>query len=224
MTDHKVRELYRSAQSGDADAVEALLAMHRGLVIACVRRFYRRGEKDDLMQEGMLGLLTAIRRFDPDREIAFSTFAVPHVMGKLRRWIQKSGTLSMSRCDRIAFGKMQRLREERLSEGKSVRLSELAKEVNMRPEEAAALLLGERFARGGTEEEIGVSGGESGVLLRVDLERAAGALGVREKEIIFRRYFQNESQVAVAQRLGLSQAQVSRLEKTILRRLRQYME
>ena len=220
------RELFRRAREGDREAVEELLSRHAGLAAACVRRFRGRGaEEEDLMQEGMMGLYIAIGRYDGTRGTAFSTFAVPHVLGRLRRFLQKSGTLSASRRDIAAWGRLREAEDRLLSEGGAVSLSRLAEEAGIEAEEASVLLSGAYLmTEPDAAERVGVCGGEEEAVRRADLEAALRPLPAREKEIIFRRYFRNESQDAVALRLGLSQAQISRLEKKILRCLRSKLE
>ena len=208
--DEKDEALYQSAREGDAKATEALLLRHRKLVFAAVKHFLRRGaEQEDIIQAGMVGLLSAIRRFDPSKGYAFSTFAVPHIMGEMRRWVRKSGAFS-------AWGGYRSAVEACQKEHAAAHLGEAAKRVGLLPEEAAFLLSADMID---LPDDRAPEALET-ALIHADFDAAIQTLCEREREIVFFRYFKGESQTACAAHFGLSQAQISRIEKSILRRLR----
>ena len=214
-------ELLRSAQAGDNDACEQAVRENSGLIWSIVRRYFGRGvEADDLYQLGCLGFLKAVRGFDFAYGTCFSTYAVPKIAGEIRRYLRDSGSLKVSRSLReqalLLYRTRERLRQEN---GEEPTLSLLAEETGLTVEEIARTDLAcdepeslqAEFGDGLTLE--GTLGGDA-------LEEAIARLPERERLTIQLRYFHGMTQERTAKVLGVSQVQVSRLERRGLERLR----
>lgn len=234
-----VRELLRRAREGDAQCREAVVLANTGLVWSMVRRFMGRGyEAEDLFQIGCIGLLKAVDRFDLTFDVCFSTYAVPMIAGEIRRFLRDDGMIRVSRSVKELAVRVCSARETLTAElGREPGLDEIAGRVGVSREEAAAsleaaaqvdsidrnignkdgqeLLLMDRLADDNQEEEQ--------LMNRLILERLLGRLKGMEREIIVRRYFEDQTQTQIARELSLSQVQVSRMEKRILQRMREWM-
>ncbi|MBR7181486.1 MAG: sigma-70 family RNA polymerase sigma factor [Clostridia bacterium] len=233
-------ELIRRAQSSDeaeaAEATERLLNENMGLVRAAVQRFRDRGtEYEDLLQIGTMGMLRAIRTFDLSRGTAFSTFAVPLIVGEIRRHLRDDGMIRISRgYKKLAADLMRARREIAEREGRDAGVEELALCCGVSKEEAAVALsamspvaslseaafegekgeLSERI----TDDE---SANEPAILSdRLALQEAIGRMPLLWRKILLLRYYRDRTQQQTADLLGLSQVKVSREEKKILAFLR----
>ena len=215
-------ELLRAAQEGDRDACEQAVLENNGLIWSVVRRYYGRGvEPDDLYQLGCLGFLKAIRGFDFSYGTCFSTYAVPKIAGEIRRFLRDDGTIKVGRSIR------ERLRQEL---GREPSLSELSDQTGWTPEEIAQVDLAteapdslQRETADGLALEglLGTEAPEEGLVERIALREAVDQLPEKERMTILLRYFKGLTQERAARVLGVSQVQVSRLERRGLERLRQ---
>jgi len=228
-------ELLRAAQEGDNRACEQVLEENNGLIWSVVRRYYGRGvEPDDLYQLGCLGFLKAVRGYDPAFGTQFSTYAVPKIAGEIRRFLRDDGTVKVSRALKER-GIAVRATRARLSAqlGREPTLSELAEELGLEPEEVAAAetatdavtsLQSETGENGLTLEGlVGCAGMEEKVVERLTLRAALEQLPERERSVLLLRYYKCLTQVQTAKVLGVSQVQVSRLERRAVERLRRTM-
>ncbi len=231
------RELIRLAQSGDAFAEERLVRENAGLVKSIAQRFIDRGvELEDLIQIGMMGMVKAIRSFDLERGTAFSTYAVPLIMGEIKRYLRDDGMIRVSRQYKRLGAQLMRARNDVMSkENREPRLSELAEMCSVSAEEAAVALdsispiasLSDSI--GGEEShtyESVIPDEESArdfehISDRLSLDAAIGRMPYDWRQIIVLRYYKNMTQQQVADALGLSQVKVSREEKKILMFLRE---
>ncbi|MBC5731632.1 sigma-70 family RNA polymerase sigma factor [Pseudoflavonifractor hominis] len=227
-------ELLEEARRGDNDACTRILEGNAGLIWGIVRRYYGRGvDPEDLYQLGCLGFLKAVRGFDPAFGCQFSTYAVPKITGEIRRFLRDDGTLKVSRGLKERGGSVRQARD-RLSAalGREPTLSELAEETGLEPEEIAAAeeanqpvaSLQMETGDGLTLESlVGGAGFEEEVVEREALREAIRCLPERERKVILLRYFRSFTQDRTAQVLGVSQVQVSRIEKRAVEQLRRAM-
>lgn len=224
--------LLEAARGGDRDACEQVLLENNGLIWSVVRRYYGRGvEPDDLYQLGCLGFLKAIQGFDPEFGTQFSTYAVPKIAGEIRRFLRDDGPVKVSRGLKER-GTAIRGARARLSAqlGREPTLSELAEEVDLSPEDIAAAetaiepvvsLQTETGTDGLTLEGMLTAGNEEeGMVERLTLRAAISALPEREQQVLLLRYYKGLTQMNTARVLGVSQVQVSRLERRALDKLR----
>ena len=224
--------LLQAARSGDSGACEQVLLENNGLIWSVVRRYYGRGvEPDDLYQLGCLGFLKAVQGFDPEYGTQFSTYAVPKIAGEIRRFLRDDGPVKVSRGLKERGAGLRAVRG-RLSVqlGREPTLSELAEETGLTPEEIAAadtaaepvISLQSETGEGGlTLEGMLTSGGEEeGLVERITLRSAIAGLPEREQQVLVLRYYRGMTQMDTARVLGVSQVQVSRLERRALDKLR----
>lgn len=228
--------LIQKAHTGDKEARDTLVEKNMGLVYSAVRRFRSRGvEMEDLIQIGSIGLLKAIDKFDINYEVRFSTYAVPMITGEIKRFLRDDGMIKVSRSMKETAARAYQAREQlERRMGREPSLNEIAQEVQLSVEELAMALdagaevesLQKAIYQGDGNElslldRIGEGENEGEKLLnRMFLEEALKTLKPEERQIIYLRYFCDKTQSAIAQKLGISQVQVSRLEKKILKRLR----
>lgn len=229
---HQRDALLEAACGGDNGACEQMLEENAGLIWSIVRRYYGRGvEPEDLYQLGCLGFLKAVRGFDPAFGCQFSTYAVPKIAGEIRRFLRDDGAVKVSRGIKER-GAAIRLARDRLNHslGREPTLSELSEETGFTPEDIASAeeaslpvtsIQSETGEEGFTLENVLTSGGmEEGVVERLALRGAIDALSEREKKVIFLRYYKNLTQDQAARVLGVSQVQVSRIERKAVEHLR----
>lgn len=224
-------ELIQRAQSGDTSAMEILVEENTGLIWAVTRRFLGRGvEADDLYQLGSLGFLKAVEGFDLSYGTQFSTYAVPKIAGEIRRFLRDDGAIKVSRSLREQAAAIFSAREKLSATlGREPVLSELSEETGLSAEEIAqcelAVAAPESLQRetgdGLTlENVIGSDSPEESMVERIALREAVDALPEREKMTILLRFFKGLTQEQSARILGVSQVQVSRLERRALEKLR----
>ena len=224
--------LLEAAREGDAAACEQVLLENNGLIWSVVRRYYGRGvEPDDLYQLGCLGFLKAVRGFDPGYGTQFSTYAVPKIAGEIRRFLRDDGPVKVSRGLKERGTAIRAARAKLSAQlGREPTLSELAEETGLTPEDIAAAetaiepvvsLQAETGADGLTLEGMLTAGNEEeGMVERLTLRSAVSALPERERQVLLLRYYKGLTQVNTARVLGVSQVQVSRLERRALDKLR----
>lgn len=200
-----------------------------GLVHACAKRFKARGiEYDDLYQAGCLGLIKAVDGFDESRGVRFSTYAVPVILGEMRRLFRDGGSVKVGRALKELSLKANRFTSDfSAREGRSPTLSELAQALGVETAQAAqAVNAGQRSLSLTSEEEDGgqidvaVEAGDEKITELLSLKQVVGELEPRDRSIIVFRYFRSQTQTQTAQALGMTQVQVSRREKVILQKLR----
>lgn len=200
-----------------------------GLVHSCARHFRGRGiEYDDLFQAGCLGLVKAIDHFDPNRGVKFSTYAVPVILGEIRRLFRDGGAIKIGRGLKELSLRATRLSAEFTErEGRSPTVQELANMLDVEPEQAAEALgaaqvpisLTAADEDGGGQIDIGVEAADDKIAELLSLKQVVTELEPRDRSIIIFRYFQNRTQTETANALGMTQVQVSRREKKILKEL-----
>ena len=223
----------RRVQAGDRRAEEALLRENMPLVAAIARRYQNCGlNQEDMMQLGSIGLLQALRRFDPDRGLCFSTYAVPLIAGEIRRFLRDDGMVKFSREAKSLALKIERVRRER----GDLTVAELSQELNVPAEDitaalasrAGALSLDAPTDEDGTDLQSFLDSSdadtEGDALRRAELSELFSLLSERERQVLYLRYFRDRTQAEVGKRLGLSQVQISRIEKKALLRMRQQGE
>ena len=233
--DHTIA-LIQKSHDGDEKARIQLVEENVGLIWCVVKRFYGRGvEPDDLFQIGSIGLLKAIDKFDLSFDVKFFTYAVPMISGEIKRFLRDDGMIKVSRSLKELSYKAQMLREqmqERLQRDPT--LEELAQELNVEKEDLVMALDSANeveslykpvYQKDGNEialidrlEEREVQ--EEKIINRMLLKQLLESLEKEERQLIYLRYFANKTQTEVGKKLGISQVQVSRMEKKILQTLR----
>ena len=228
--------LIERSQAGDKEARERLIEENLGLVRHIVKRFVGRGyDMEDLFQIGAMGLLKAIEKFDVDYGVCFSTYAVPLIMGEIRRFLRDDGMIKVSRSIKENNRRLKWIREElQQKTGREPTISELAQASGIATEDILTALDAGRevesiyktvYESDGNEvrlmDMLGSEGESEEIVNRLLLENLINRLDEQEKTLIKLRYFENKTQVQVAGDLGMSQVQVSRMEKKVLLRLRQ---
>ena len=235
MSATETASLLEAARGGDNDACERLMEENAGLIWSVVRRYYGRGtDPEDLYQLGCLGFLKAVRGFDPAFGCQFSTYAVPKIAGEIRRFLRDDGAVKVSRSVKERALTIRQARD-RLTHalGREPTLSELSAETGLESEDIAAAeeaslpvasLQMEAGEEGFTlESMVGTEGMEEGVVERLALRGAIDSLPERERQVIFLRYYKNLTQDRAARVLGVSQVQVSRIERKAVEHLREWL-
>lgn len=230
------REKLLRAQNGDAQAREELVQENLALVKYIVRRFTGRGaEYDDLFQYGCMGLLKAVDRFDPDYPVRFSTYAVPVIMGEIRRFLRDDGPIHISRTIRERARRVEDYAKDFARDnGREPTIQEIAEATGLEKGDVLIALdsrrgvrsLEERVSEDGELRFGDVLGTEpmAEVDLRLTLRKLLRDLNDEERSLIVRRYFKAHTQAQIARDLGTSQVQVSRMESRILKRMRAMVE
>ena len=225
------------AHQGDKEARDTLFEENTGLIYSVARRFLGRGvEMEDLFQIGSIGLLKAVDKFDPAFEVRFSTYAIPMILGELKRFFRDDGMIKVSRSIKENQHRVYLAREKIEKElGREPSLKEIAEMLEMPPEEVAMTmdsaaevesLYRTVYQSEGTDISLidkipEKENAEEHLLNRIFLEEILGKLESSDRKLIYMRYFQDMTQTQVAERLGVSQVQVSRMEKRRLGKLRQ---
>lgn len=236
LTNEEVRKLILDSQAGNKEARDYLVEKNVRLVWSVVQRFLNRGyDPDDLFQIGSIGLIKAIDKFDLSYDVRFSTYAVPMIIGEIQRFIRDDGTIKVSRALKELGNKVKRKKEELTKQLKrNPTISEIAEALDVTPEEIIQAQEAVRSPHS-IHETVYENGGEPITLLdqiadedrywfdRLSLEEAINSLTERERLIVYLRYYKDQTQTEVAERLGISQVQVSRLEKKILQDMKDQM-
>ncbi len=223
--------LIQAAQAGDREACGRLVEENAGLIWSIVRRYARKGlDNEDLYQLGCVGFLKAVQGFDLEYGTQFSTYAVPKIAGEIRRFLRDDGLVKVGRGTKEQALLIHRARTKLLdSLGREPALSELAQETGLTPEEIAeadlavssvASLQAESGENGFSLEEMLGESPEEGLIERLSLRSAIDHLPPRERKLILLRYYKGLTQDKTAKILGISQVQVSRLEKKAIQFLR----
>jgi RNA polymerase sporulation-specific sigma factor len=232
-SDESSLDLIKRAQSGDLEARNTIVDGNTGLVWSVVRRFKNRNiEIEDLFQIGCIGLIKSVDKFDPSFNVRFSTYAVPMILGEIRRYFRDDGAIKVSRSLKELSLKAKDAGEKlEQSLGRPPTINELAKDLNEEPEQIVHAIEAARAPESlfrefeddeGSENRLidkivaDQNGDESDTVERISLYSAIKQLSEREKRLIWLRYYLGQTQQSVAKKLGISQVQVSRLEKKIL--------
>jgi RNA polymerase sporulation-specific sigma factor len=230
------------AQGGSREAYGDILADNEGLVWSVARRFFGRGvDPEDLFQLGCVGFIKAVNGYNPDFGTCFSTYAVPKIAGEIRRFLRDDGSVKVSRVIKERGAAIRKKRSELEQKlGREPSVSELSAELGMDPEDIAAAQTatlppssldgwddggeeGDAFRRT-PEETIGDGLQEDVILERIALRDALRALPAKEREIIALRYYRGMTQTETARRVGVSQVQVSRVERRAMKKLREMLD
>ncbi|MDD6320164.1 MAG: SigB/SigF/SigG family RNA polymerase sigma factor [Oscillospiraceae bacterium] len=236
LTEQQKTELLLAAREGNAEARQQMIQGNLRLVLSVVQKFSGRGENlDDLFQVGCIGLIKAIDNFDPNLNVRFSTYGVPMILGEIRRFLRDNNPVRVSRSIRdLAYHSMQAREALQKETGREPRVNEIAQRVGNTPENVAMALesviepasLYEPAYTDGDDtlsiiDRVPETSGEdswiSGIMFRDTVQQ----LSDRERKIIALRYLSGQTQMQVAKKIGISQAQVSRLEKSALCRIRE---
>ena len=239
LDNERMRELFPKIRAGDTGARHEFIQGNLRLVLSVIQRFHNRGESvDDLFQVGCIGLIKAIDNFNTDLGVRFSTYAVPMIIGEIRRYLRDNNPIRVSRSLRDLAYKALRSRDAlvyRLNREPDIR--EIAEEMDAREEDVAMALEAIQDPVS-LFDPIYQDGGDAIYVLdqvkdaRVDendwvrdisINQALQKLGERERNIIRSRFFEGRTQMEVAGEIGISQAQVSRLEKSALAQMRRYI-
>ena len=231
--------LLRRSKEGDRQATEQLIEGNLRLVLSVIQKFLGRGESaDDLFQVGCIGLMKAIQNFDPTKNVRFSTYGVPMIAGEVRRYLRDNSAIRVSRSLRDVAYRVLQCKEQLLSQmDREPTLEEIAKRLEL-PQEEVAEALDAVCAPVSLSEPVYTDGGdpltvmdqvrdikntEEGWMEQIALRTAFGKLGQREKDILRLRFVGGKTQMEVAAMVGISQAQVSRVEKGALSAMRKNM-
>lgn len=239
LKENEMRELLTRMKAGDDDSREKFIKCNLRLVLSVIQRFNNRGENvDDLFQVGCIGLIKAIDNFDLNQNVKFSTYAVPMIIGEIRRYLRDNNSIRVSRSLRdIAYRALQ-VRDKLVGENnKEPTVSQIAKELKV-PREDVVFALDAIQDPVSLFEPIYHDGGDAIYVMdqisdnknldeswleNISIKEAMKKLNGREKLILTLRFFDGRTQMEVAEEIGISQAQVSRLEKTALRHMRKYI-
>ena len=235
LSESEKRQLLQQAHAGDAGARERMVEGNLRLVLSVVQRFAQRGENlDDLFQVGCIGLIKAIDNFDPAQPVRFSTYGVPMIIGEIRRFLRDNNALRVSRSLRdTAYRAMQARETLEKQLGREPTMDEIAGEAGLSRREVTAALesvvepvsLEEPVYTDGGDamyliDQVRDPDGEDSWISGLQFRQTVAGLTPREKRIMELRYLRGKTQMEVAQEIGISQAQVSRLEKGALNQFR----
>ena len=239
LTNEEMQKLFIKIKACDSEAREEFIQGNLRLVLSIIQRFNRRGEPvDDLFQVGCIGLIKAIDNFDLKHKVRFSTYAVPMIIGEIRRNLRDNNSIRVSRSLRDIAYKALHAREQLIyRNSKEPTINEIADELGLPKEDVV-------FALEAIQEPISLfepvyhdSGdaifvmdqvkddkvGDEVWIKEIALQEAMDKLNVREKQILGLRFYEGKTQMEVADEIGISQAQVSRLEKNALKQMRKYI-
>ncbi|MDR0898439.1 MAG: RNA polymerase sporulation sigma factor SigG [Oscillospiraceae bacterium] len=239
LTNERMRELFPLVHGGDVGAREEFIRGNLRLVLSVIQRFHNRGENaDDLFQVGCIGLMKALDNFDVTQNVRFSTYAVPMIIGEIRRYLRDNNAIRVSRSLRDTAYKALQARDKLAAQtGREPTLAELAEAMSLPREDVV-------FALEAIQDPISLfepiynDGGDAVYVMDqvkddkeadalwlegIALKEAMRRLGDRERRILRLRFFEGRTQMEVAGEIGISQAQVSRLEKNALSHLRKYV-
>ncbi len=224
------------AQNGDKQALEDLINDNSGLIYSIVKRFKDRGyELEDLYQIAVIGFIKSIKRFDTSFDVKLSTYAVPYILGEIKRFIRDDGLVKVSRSIKELGIRIKEVQKQELQKtGRDLRVEEIAKKLGVSAEEVAAAMdaflpIESIYQSSYTNEEgainiidtLSTQVDESNTITnRLSIRALIDELEEKEKELIVLRYYQGKTQMQVAEILGITQVQVSRIEKRILSSMR----
>lgn len=228
-------ELLKKVRAGDAKAREELIKGNLRLVLSVVQRFQNRGESmDDLFQVGVIGLIKAIDNFNLDLDVRFSTYAVPMCIGEIRRYLRDDNPVRVSRSMRDTAYKAMQVKEQLINaNGKEPTIEEIAEKLEMKKSDVVLALeaivdpvsLYEPVYNDGGDtiyimDQVGDNSTDKDWVDEISIKDELKNLDPRERTIMYLRFMQGKTQMEVAKEVGISQAQVSRLEKNALKRIK----
>jgi len=231
----EIIEFIKRAQKGDREALDIIVNRNLGLIWNVVKRFVNRGhDMEDLFQIGSIGLIKAVYKFNPDYDVKFSTYAVPMIIGEIKRFIRDDGLIKVSRSLKEMGGKIRTARNELANElNREPTVGEIAEKLNISTEDIVLALETNSMLeylydtihqKDGSPvlliDKIEDNCNEADIINKIALKDVIAKLNSKEKQIIFLRYFKDKTQMEVAKDLGISQVQVSRIEKKVLEKLR----
>ncbi len=236
LKNEETQALLLKAKQGDKAAREELISGNLRLVLSVIQRFSNRGENvDDLFQVGCIGLIKAIDNFNTDLDVKFSTYGVPMIVGEIRRYLRDNSALRVSRAMRDMAYKVLQAKESYMAQHqKEPTVEEIAKILGVKREEVV-FALDAILEPVSLYEPVYSDSGDAVCVMdqvkdnrntdemwleRIALKEAVGRLTERERKILTMRFFQGKTQMEVSSEIGISQAQVSRLEKNALRQIR----
>ena len=236
MYENNINSIKR-AQEGDKFEMDRLIRENNGLIWSIVKRFMNRGyEVEDLYQIGCIGFIKSIKRFDTNFEVKLSTYSVPYILGEIKRFIRDDGPIKVSRSIKELNTKINELKRHYLLNGKEITLEQICKELKIQKEDAIIAMestnavesmdaaanaenkdgkqmtVFDKISTGKNEEEM--------ITNRMVVNQLINELQDRDKEIILLRFFKEKTQTEVAKILGISQVQVSRIERKILNEMK----
>lgn len=236
MYENKVEDILK-AQSGNKEIMTKLVTENSNLIWSIVTRFKDRGyEIEDLYQIGCIGFIKSIKRFDTNYEVKLSTYAVPYILGEIKRFIRDDGPIKVSRSIKELNTKINELKRQYLLNGKEITLEQICKELKIQKEDAIIAMestnavesmdaaantenkdgkqmtIFDKLSTGKNEEEL--------ITNKMVINQLLNELKDRDKEIILLRFFKEKTQTEVANILGISQVQVSRIERKILNEMK----
>lgn len=240
LSHEETMKLIHLSQNGDQDAKNKLVEHNIGLIRSVLRGFMNRGyEVDDLFQIGSIGLLKAIDKFDTSFNVKFSTYAVPMIIGEIKRFLRDDGLIKVSRSLKQLAGQAKRA-EEYLSKtmGREPTIQEISDEIGVDREEVIMALESSyhpEYLYNVIHQDDGAplylidkisvdTDDQEDILDNIFLKEILGKLHARDRQVILLRYFKDKTQTEVAKELGISQVQVSRIEKRIIQDMRLMME
>lgn len=230
-------ELLKKARSGDMQARDALIKGNLRLVLSVIQRFANRGESmDDLFQVGVIGLIKAIDNFNLDLDVRFSTYAVPMCIGEIRRYLRDDNPVRVSRSMRDTAYKAMQVKEQLMNKNqREPTVEEIAKILDMKKSDVVLALeaivdpvsLYEPvYSDGGDTiyvmDQVGDCSSDSDWIDEIMIKDEIKGLDDRERNILYKRFMEGKTQMEVAKEIGISQAQVSRLEKNAMRRIKEH--
>ena len=236
MYENNINSIKR-AQDGDKFEMDKLIRDNNGLIWSIVKRFMNRGyEVEDLYQIGCIGFIKSIKRFDTNFEVKLSTYSVPYTLGEIKRFIRDDGPIKVSRSIKELNTKINELKRQYLLNGKEITLEQICKELKIQKEDAIIAMestnavesmdaaanaenkdgkqmtIFDKLSTGKNEEEL--------ITNKMVINQLLNELKDRDKEIILLRFFKEKTQTEVANILGISQVQVSRIERKILNEMK----
>ncbi len=239
LSEEEKKTLFVRIQQGDKQARQEFIYGNLRLVLSILQRFHNRGESaDDLFQIGCIGLIKALDNFDPSHEVKFSTYAVPMIIGEIRRYLRDNNAIRVSRSIRDTAYKALAVKEQVTARmGREPSMEEIAKELNLSKEDISLALdaildpvsLQEPVYHDGADavfvmDQVKDEKNQDEMWLeKISLMEAMRRLGEREQHILKLRFFEGKTQMEVAEEIGISQAQVSRLEKNALGHMKKYL-
>lgn len=220
------------AQNGNQDAMEMLIENNKGLVWSIVKRFSGRGyELDDLYQIACIGFIKSIKRFNTSFDVRLSTYAVPYILGEIKRYIQNDGPIKVSRSLKELNAKIDVVEKEYFKRnGREIGLEELSKELKVSKEEITLALdsknpVNSIYEMQGNDDEDGLNlldklstnmDEQNLITNKIAISQLINDLGEKEKQVILLRYYRGRTQTEVAKIIGVTQVQISRIEKRVL--------
>lgn len=236
MYENNINSIKR-AQEGDKFEMDRLIRENNGLIWSIVKRFMNRGyEVEDLYQIGCIGFIKSIKRFDTNFEVKLSTYSVPYILGEIKRFIRDDGPIKVSRSIKELNTKINELKRHYLLNGKEITLEQICKELKIQKEDAIIAMestnavesmdaaenaenkdgkqmtVFDKISTGKNEEEM--------ITNKMVVNQLINELKDRDKEIILLRFFKEKTQTEVAKILGISQVQVSRIERKVLNEMK----